>query len=360
MRGDEDRFSSAEELAIPDYIVGTQLGTTNELTSQEVFGDAHIKSYDHPAAVQALINGEVDAVEIDRPAGLAFTVTQGNLRVLDEKLPAARLGVRFPAWLRPHRPHQSGKGASRSDRALGSDLRALVRKARPARPGGAQLPSRQENAYAPYNYLDNDGKGIGWDYDTFHDICRLLNCVPEFQQMAWDGMLLAVSQGQVDVAADGITYTEERDETVDFSTLYQAYDETLLVRGDEDRFSSAEELKAIPDYIVGTQLGTTNELTSQEVFGDAHIGSYDQFPAAVQALINGEVDAVEIDRPAGLALLHRHAGQPARAGREASPPRGLAFAFPPGSDLIDPINQAKAAMEADGTWDDIYRTWFES
>ncbi|MFN8448334.1 MAG: transporter substrate-binding domain-containing protein [Anaerolineae bacterium] len=89
----------------------------------------------------------------------------------------------------------------------------------PARPGGRAVTIAVENAYAPYNYLDNDGKGIGWDYDTFHDICRLLNCVPEFQQMAWDGMLLAVSQGQVDVAADGITYTEERDETVDFSTL---------------------------------------------------------------------------------------------------------------------------------------------
>ncbi|MFN8448335.1 MAG: transporter substrate-binding domain-containing protein [Anaerolineae bacterium] len=127
-------------------------------------------------------------------------------------------------------------------------------------------------------------------------------------------------KGKVDVAADGITYTEERDETVDFSTLYQAYDETLLVRGDEDRFSSAEELKAI-DYIVGTQLGTTNELTSQEVFGDAHIKSYDQFPAAVQALINGEVDAVEIDRPAGLAFTVTQ-GNLRVLDEKLSPPRG--------------------------------------
>ncbi|MDL1901069.1 transporter substrate-binding domain-containing protein, partial [Anaerolineae bacterium CFX9] len=40
--------------------------------------------------------------------------------------------------------------------------------------------------------------------------------------------------------------------------------------------------------------------------------------------------------------------------------QGLAFAYPPGSDLIDPINAAMDAMIADGTWDDIYRAWFGS
>ena len=91
--------------------------------------------------------------------------------------------------------------------------------------------------------------------------------MPVFQQMAWDGMLLAVSQGQVDVAADGITYTDERAQTVDFSSLYQSYDETLLVRADEDRFTNADELKAIPDYLVATQIGTTNEITAHNLFG---------------------------------------------------------------------------------------------
>ena len=100
------------------------------------------------------------------------------------------------------------------------------------------------------------------------------------------------------MAADGITYTEERAQTVDFGSLYQSYDETLLVRADGTRFSTADELKQIPNYIVGTQIGTTNEITSHKLFGEANVKSYDQFPVAVQALLNKDVDAVEVDRPA--------------------------------------------------------------
>ena len=223
--------------------------------------------------------------------------------------------------------------------------------------GGREITIAVENAYPPYNSVDADGNGVGWDYDTFRDICDAINCTPVFQQMAWDGMLIAVSQGQVDVAADGITYTDERAESVDFSSLYQSYDETLLVRADEDRFSTVEELKAIPDYIIATQIGTTNEITAHNLFGADNVRSFEQFPVAVQALLNKDVDAVVVDRPAAEGYIMAQGGMKtlpeSLAGIE-----GLAFAFPKGSDLVEPINIAKAAMEADGTWEDIFRKWF--
>lgn len=225
--------------------------------------------------------------------------------------------------------------------------------------GGREVTIAVENGYPPYNTIDASGNGVGWDYDTFRDICKLLNCVPVFRQMAWDGMLIAVANGEVDVAGDGITYTEDRDQTVDFSTLYQSYDETLLVREDEDRFTTVDELKALPDYLVATQIGTTNEITAHALFDPTRVKSYEQFPAAVQALINRDVDAVVIDRPAGESYIVTQGGLKTLAESLAGI-EGLAFAFPPGSDLVDPINQAKAAMEADGTWDDIYHVWFDT
>ncbi|MCC6803932.1 MAG: transporter substrate-binding domain-containing protein [Anaerolineae bacterium] len=225
--------------------------------------------------------------------------------------------------------------------------------------GGREITIAVENLYPPYNFIDEAGNAVGWDYDTFNDICRLINCVPVYTQMAWDGMLLAVAQGQVDVAADGITYTEERDETVDFSTLYQSYDETLLVREGEDRFDTVAGLQQLPDYLVATQIGTTNEITCHNTFGEDNVKSYDQFPLAVQALLNDEVDAVCIDRPAGEAYIVTQ-GNMKTLEESLGGIEGLAFAFSPGSDLVDPVNQAKAAMEADGTWDDIYRAWFET
>ena len=222
---------------------------------------------------------------------------------------------------------------------------------------GREVTIAVENLYPPYNFIDESGNAVGWDYDTFRDICALINCVPVFQEMAWDGMLLAVAQGQVDVAADGITYTEERDETVDFSSLYQSYDETLLVREGEDRFSTLEELLALPDYLVATQIGTTNEITAQTLFDPDRVRSYEQFPAAVQALLNQDVDAVVVDRPAAEGFIVTQGGL-MTLEESISGIQGLAFAFPSGSDLVEPINAAKAAMEADGTWSDIFNVWF--
>lgn len=215
-----------------------------------------------------------------------------------------------------------------------------------------------ENAYPPYNFINEAGERVGWDYDTFDAMCALLNCVPAYVETAWDGMLVAIAAGEFDVAADGITYTADRDETVDFSQLYQAYDETLLVVEGETRFSTVAELQALGDFLVGTQIGTTNEITANALF-EGRVNSFDTFGAAVQALVNGDVDAVVVDRPAAEGYIEAQGGL-MTLEESLSGVQGLAFAFPPGSDLIEPINAAMDWLIATGVWDDIYVKWFES
>ncbi len=224
---------------------------------------------------------------------------------------------------------------------------------------GREITVAVENAYPPYNFINDAGEAVGWDYDTLNEICARLNCTPVFVELAWDGMLIAVANGEVDIAGDGITYTEARDETVDFSSLFQTYDETLLIREDEDRFSTVEELLALDDYLVATQVGTTNEITAHELFGADNTQSYDVFGAAVEALLNGDVDAVVVDRPAAEGYITER-GSMRTLDESISGILGLAFAFPPGSDLVEPINAAMQSMIDDGTWDDIYARWFET
>ena len=102
-----------------------------------------------------------------------------------------------------------------------------------------------ENAYLPFNYLNPEtGEPEGWDYEVWDEICRRLGCTPEYIETGWDGMIQAVADGQFDAAADGITITEERDEIVDFSVGYIALEQKLLVRADEDRISSIEDIVA--------------------------------------------------------------------------------------------------------------------
>ncbi|MBL8161280.1 MAG: transporter substrate-binding domain-containing protein, partial [Anaerolineae bacterium] len=97
--------------------------------------------------------------------------------------------------------------------------------------GGRTIVVATENAYVPFGYINSEtGQPEGWNYDALAEICARLNCVPEFIETSWDGMLVAVGTGEFDMAGDGITITEERKEVVDFSIGYINVDQVLLAR----------------------------------------------------------------------------------------------------------------------------------
>ncbi|MBP7690873.1 MAG: transporter substrate-binding domain-containing protein [Anaerolineales bacterium] len=223
--------------------------------------------------------------------------------------------------------------------------------------GGQDITVAIENAYLPFNYirLDN-GVAEGWDYDTLAEICARLNCKPVYQEIAWDFMIAAVSDGQFDVAADGITITEERAKVVDFSIGYINVDQRIMVRLDETRVDSLDGFKT-GDLKVGTQKGTTNYDEAVKLVGENRVTAFDTFGDAVQALINGDVDGVVIDDTAGQGYVGVNADKikllPGKlVGQE------LGFVFPKGSALKAPFDAALQSMMADGTLAKINAKWF--
>lgn len=215
-----------------------------------------------------------------------------------------------------------------------------------------------ENAYLPFNYIDEvTGEAGGWDYDAWEEICTRLHCTPVFVEAGWEGMIQAVADGQFDAAADGITITEERDEIVDFSIGYVAIEQRLLVRTDETRIESIEDIVADESLVLGTQTGTTNYETALQYLPEARIQAFEQFPFAVQALVAGDIDAVIIDETAGQGYLGANAEDLKLVGPSLSSDE-LGFIFPSGSDLVAPVNQALEAMMADGKLNELNAIYF--
>jgi len=215
-----------------------------------------------------------------------------------------------------------------------------------------------ENAYLPFNYIETStGEPGGWDYVTMEEICTRLHCTPVYEEAAWDGMIQAVADGQFDMAGDGITITAERDEIVDFSIGYVALQQRLLVNLGEDRFGTIEEFAANPDWIIGTQINTTNYETAIQYLPEDRISAFEQFPFAVQALMAGDVDAVIIDAVAGLGYMGENADSVELIGPGITSEE-LGFAYPNGSDLVEPINTALEAMMEDGTLNAINMQFF--
>jgi len=224
--------------------------------------------------------------------------------------------------------------------------------------GGETVTVAVENAYPPYNFIEEGTtNGQGWDYDAWNEICKRLNCKAEFVEAGWPDVIVETGQGQYDTAADGISITEDRKEVVAFSDPYMVIEQKLMVRDDEDRFGSLDDFVA-GDYRLGTQVGTSNyELAVDLLGGDSRIDAYDQFGVAVQALINGDVDAVIIDDTAGQG--YKGANQEAvRLLPDSLQSDPLGFIFPKDSNLVEPVNKVLAEMKEDGTLDALAKKWF--
>lgn len=212
-----------------------------------------------------------------------------------------------------------------------------------------------ENAYPPFNYIDEaTGEAVGWDYDAVREICERIDCVPEFKEAAWDGIFPAMQAGEYDWLADGVTITAERDEIVDFSIPYVVVGQTLLVRVDET--ATSEEIQADETKLIGTQIGTTNEIVAKEYFPVERISSFEDFPAAILALQSKDVDAVVIDNLAASGFMEAYPGE-FKIIAQLTSDEELGFVFPPGSELLEKVNQALEEMKSDGTLDEINRKW---
>jgi polar amino acid transport system substrate-binding protein len=221
--------------------------------------------------------------------------------------------------------------------------------------GGASITVAVEDAYPPFNYVDEEtGESIGWDYDVVTEICNRLNCVPEFTLAAWDGIFPAMEAGEYDMLADGVTITEERAKIIDYSIPYVTIGQVLLVRADET--ASVDDMKANPEALIGTQIQTTNEIVAKKNFPEERVQSFEDFGAAVLALISGDVDGVVLDTVAATGFMGENPGEMKVAGQLTSDEQ-LGFVFPPGSELTAAIDAALEDMMEDGTLKEFNDKW---
>lgn len=220
-----------------------------------------------------------------------------------------------------------------------------------------------ENTYAPFNFISaQTGEGVGWDYDAVREICTRLNCVPVFEQTIWDTLIDQVAAGEFDMSVDGLSITEERAEVVDFSIPYQRSEHLLLVRTNENRFTSAEALADLTlsgEAVVGALDSTTNYDTAVELAGVDAVQTYETVTPMIDALLAGELAAVVLDDTSAATFLDtnldtlRQMGDPLVVDE-------LAMIFPKSSELLEPFNQALTAMQQDGTLRDLDQRWFLS
>ena len=229
--------------------------------------------------------------------------------------------------------------------------------------GGREVVVVTENAYPPLQFIDpKTNEAIGWEYDAMAEIAKRLNFTVKYENISWDAMIPAVSEGQYDIGMTGITIRDDRKEKVDFSDPYMRSEMVMLVRGDEARFDDAKSFAANEDLLMAAQPGTTpfyvgvyDVLDGNEA--NPRIKLFETFGAGVQALKTGDVDLVLTDGTAGKGYVAASGGGLKIVGQPLGT-EDFGFIFPKGSDLVAPINAAIASLKADGTLDALNKKWF--
>ena len=206
-------------------------------------------------------------------------------------------------------------------------------------------------AFQPYEYYDDEsGAIIGIDAEVAALICEKLGYELEIVDMAFDSLIPALTSGKVDFVMAGMTVTEERKQSVDFSTSYAQGVQVVIVPEGSD-ITSIDDLTAEgASHKVGVQQGTTGDLYATWDIADAGLGSVEPYangPDAVLALTSGKVDCVMIDNEPAKNLVAANEGL--KILDTPYTVEDYAIAVAKGSELTEKINAALEELIADGS-----------
>ena len=202
-------------------------------------------------------------------------------------------------------------------------------------------------AFPPYEMTTDAGEFEGIDVDTAKAIAEKLGLELQIDDMDFDAALLSVQQGKADIVMAGVTVTDERKAVMDFSDSYATGIQSIIVPEGSD-ITSPDDLAGKK---IGTQRGTTGYIYCSDDFGDSNVVAYDNGLTAVQALNNGQVDAVVIDNAPAKEYVAANPGLKVLDTSYAE--EDYAIGLAKGSALKDAINTALEELKADGTLQSI-------
>ncbi len=211
-----------------------------------------------------------------------------------------------------------------------------------------------EPAFPPFEAIGDGGELIGFDIDLMTAIGEQAGYDVQFESLPFDGLIPSLQAGTIDAAISGMTITEERAETVDFSRPYFRAGLAIAVAEDDTEISSIDDLAG---KTIAVQIGTTGAEQAEGVEG-AKVVTFDSAPLALQELANGNADAVINDGPVTLDAIASGNVAGVKVVGELVTEEFYGIALPQDSENTQILNDALAELIANGTYSEIYQEWF--
>lgn len=210
---------------------------------------------------------------------------------------------------------------------------------------GGTLKMATNAAFPPYEFYEGQ-EIVGIDAEIAKLIADKLGMELKIEDMEFESIITAINSGKVDIGMAGMTVIDERKEAVNFSQSYATGKQVIIVKQDSDIVSKDDfEGKSI-----GVQLSTTGNLYVTWNYVDTGLAQIERFNKgadAVQALLQGKVDAVVIDNEPAKVLVSENEDLQILETEYVIEEYAIAIAKD-NTSLLEQINAALAELTASG------------
>lgn len=213
--------------------------------------------------------------------------------------------------------------------------------------------------FPPYEFhatLDGQDEIVGMDISIAEKIAEDLGVKLEIQDIGFDSLLPALEVGKVDIIISGMSASDERKESVDFSEVYYIGGQNIVVRpSDNEIYTSKDDLY---QKKIGVQTGSIQESLAKEQMPDSSILSLSKITDLILALKTNKIEAIIMEKPSAMAYVANDNGLATFDGgfELQEDEQGAAVAVKKGSaSLVTAINQSISTIKENNLTEDYLK-----
>jgi polar amino acid transport system substrate-binding protein len=245
--------------------------------------------------------------------------------------------------------------------AMGADIELAKKSTLEAIVKAKKIRVGFESGYMPFEMTNTKGEYIGFDIDMGKDLAKAMGVEYEAVNTAWDGIIPALNTDKVDIIISGMTCTQQRNLSVNFTDPYIVVGQAILLNKKHEGVVKSYKDLNDPKFVVTSKLGTTGEQAVQRMIPRATYKSFEMENEAGLEVVSGNADATVYDLPMILILQAQHGEGKTIVLEEPFTFEPLAMAVRKGDpDFLNFLNNFIRQYKNDGRWQRSYDKWFNS
>lgn len=214
--------------------------------------------------------------------------------------------------------------------------------------------------YAPFEFKSGD-KYVGIDIEILDAIAKKENFSYDLKPMNFDGIIPAIQANQIDGSVSGMSITEERKKTLDFSDPYYNSGLAIVTKSDNNAINSVNDLKGKTASLKKGTAGAKFAEDNKDKY-NLTLKYFDDTPSMFQAVINGNADVAFEDYPviAYKLSVDPNSGLRIAGNKITDSPYGFAVKKGQNTELLKKFNDGLKKIKQDGEYDKIISKYIKT